>query len=116
MSYFLLQLLDYFYLFIYASSFLGRSILIKVSRFRFSFMKKSYFRRPTLRAVSLVSLFLFLAALVLSDMTRTFPIFNTSGNFTVVLDPGHAGYLLRVSVHKRQAGSVYLSTYMKRSV
>lgn len=79
-------------------------------------MKKLYFRRPSLRVISLVFLFLFLGALVLSDMTRTFLIFNTSGNFTVVLDPGHGGYPLRVFTHKRQAGNVYLSTYMKRSV
>ena len=50
-----------------------------------------YFHKLSPRNLSLFFLFLFLSALVFADMTRTSPIFKTSGIFTVVLDPGNGG-------------------------
>lgn len=58
-------------------------------------MKSLYFHKLSLRTISVLSLFLFLAALVFSDLAKTSPIFRTTGVFTVVLDPGHGGCPLR---------------------
>ena len=58
-------------------------------------MKSLYFHKLSLRTISVLSLFLFLAALVFSDLAKTSPIFRTTGVFTVVLDPGHGGCSLR---------------------
>lgn len=58
-------------------------------------MKSLYFHKLSLRTISVLSFFLFLAALVFSDLAKTSPIFRTTGVFTVVLDPGHGGCPLR---------------------
>lgn len=69
-------------------------------------MKNLYSHKISLRAVFILSLFLILAALVFADMAKSLSVFQSSNTFTVVLDPGHGGYPLRTTAHKKQASHV----------